>query len=216
MNSLEAMRVNACKGPVDYNEEARKLFRMLNLPETGAATEASTTIQGMEYRDLDAVWQHPETGARVFIGNQTASRTRAILQRNNITHIVNCTDDMVNVFEGKDNTISYFRFDLYQYYSKLDLNTHKGVLKFFAPVFRWIDEATASGCSVLVHCLAGAHRAGTTGTAYTMHASSLDHATAIKACKSCRPAVDPMGDLTDLLAQLEVAQRHSTGYLVEA
>ncbi|CAK0820700.1 unnamed protein product [Prorocentrum cordatum] len=54
-----------------------------------------------------------------------------------------------------------------------------------------------------VHCLAGAHRAGTTGVAYTMHAADLDHKTAIAACKACRPIVDPIGDLTSLLATLE-------------
>jgi len=173
------------------------------------------TIKGIQYRDLDAVWQHPETGAKVFIGNQTASKTRSILANAGITHIVNCTDDMPNAFEGKDPSISYFRFDIYRYYSDLDLRTHKGVLHFFAKVFRWVDEAVANGHSVLIHCLAGAHRAGTTGTAYTMHASKLDHKTAIKACKTCRAVVDPMGDLTDLLRQLEKAQSLSVGYLQE-
>merc|ERR1719356_1459568 len=93
--------------------------------------------------------------------------------------------------------------------SKLDLRTHRGVLEFFTGVFDWIDKAVADGHNVLVHCLAGAHRAGTTGVAYTMHASDLDHRTAIVAVKACRPIVDPMGDLTNLLQQLEVARQHS-------
>merc|ERR1712039_771140 len=106
---------------------------------------------------------------------------------------------------GKDPSIKYFRFDIYQFMSKLDLRTHVGVLEFFTPVFDWIDNAVASGHNVLVHCLAGAHRAGTTGVAYCLYGSNLDYKTAIAACKACRPIVDPMGDLTDLLRVLEVA-----------
>ena len=64
-------------GPVDYNEEAQKLFKLLNLDPSGAASEDSIS---RGYRDLDAVWQHPTTGAKVFIGNQTAAQRAEILQ----------------------------------------------------------------------------------------------------------------------------------------
>ena len=42
------------------------------------------------------------------------------------------------------------------------------VLNAFAPVHGFIEDALESGGSVLVHCLAGAHRAGTTGVSYMM------------------------------------------------
>lgn len=145
-------------------------------------------------------------GAQVFIGNATASSQKGILQKNRITHIVNCTSDMVNALEG-DPSIAYYRFDLYKFFATLDLRSTRGVLEFFLPVFQWIDAAVNSGQSVLIHCLAGAHRAGTTGVAYVMHAADLDHQTAIAACKRCRPVVDPIGDLTNLLAQLDLARQ---------
>ncbi|CAJ1385258.1 unnamed protein product [Effrenium voratum] len=187
----------------DFDEEARKLFALLNLP-SGAASDESSRLHG--YHNLDAVWQHPTTGAQVFIGNATASSQREILRKNRVTHIVNCTSDMSNTFDG-DPAVAYFRFDIYKFFSALDLRSHRGVLEFFLPVFQWIDEAVSSGHSVLIHCLAGAHRAGTTGVAYVMHAADLDHQTAIVACKRCRPAVDPIGDLTTLLAQLDAARQ---------
>mmetsp|Transcript_2008 Transcript_2008/g.3755 ORF Transcript_2008/g.3755 Transcript_2008/m.3755 type:complete len:228 (+) Transcript_2008:23-706(+) len=190
----------------DYDEEARKLFALLNLPPSGAASAESS--KGLyRYNNLDPIFKHPVTGARVFIGNASASSTREILRDNGITHIVNCTSDMQNAFEGRDPSIIYFRFDIYKFFSQLDLKTHHGVLEFFTPVFQWIDAATAAGHSVLIHCLAGAHRAGTTGVAYSMHAADLDAQTAIFACKSCRPAVDPIGDLSTLLGQLHVARQ---------
>mmetsp|Transcript_71739 Transcript_71739/g.115823 ORF Transcript_71739/g.115823 Transcript_71739/m.115823 type:complete len:200 (-) Transcript_71739:88-687(-) len=191
----------------NYDLEAQKLFALLGLAPSGAASEESSRQR--QYRDLDAVWQHPTTGARVFIGNQTACSNRDILRRSNITCIVNCTTDMPLIFQGRDPSIAYFRFDIYKFMSLLDLSTHRGVLEFFQPVFDWIDAKVNAGESVLVHCLAGAHRAGTTGVAYTMHAANLDHRTAIMACKTCRPIVDPIGDLTELLAKLELARLHA-------
>ena len=38
------------------------------------------------------------------------------------------------------------------------LDSNEGVEAMFAPVFGWIDAATANGHNVLIHCLAGAHR----------------------------------------------------------
>ncbi|CAJ1458003.1 unnamed protein product, partial [Effrenium voratum] len=121
----------------DFDEEARKLFALLNLP-SGAASDESSRLHG--YHNLDAVWQHPTTGAQVFIGNATASSQ----PRTQLNVLVNCTSDMSNTFDG---------------------------------------------------------------VAYVMHAADLDHQTAIVACKRCRPAVDPIGDLTTLLAQLDAARQ---------
>ena len=135
--------MHASKPRPDYNEEARKLFAALNLDISGAASTESSRLHG--YNNLDAVWKHPTTGAQVFIGNATASSQREILSQNGITHIVNCTSDMANTFEGRDSSIAYFRFDLYKFFSALDLRSHHGVHKFFLPVFQWIDAAVESG-----------------------------------------------------------------------
>lgn len=53
-------------------------------------------------------------------------------------------------------------------YSYPGINTPEGVLKFFAPAHNFIDENLEKGNNVMVHCLAGAHRAGTTGVSYLM------------------------------------------------
>jgi protein-tyrosine phosphatase len=50
------------------------------------------------------------------------------------------------------------------------LDTPYEVLDFFHEVHSFIDEALESGKNVMVHCLAGAHRAGTTGVSYMMKA----------------------------------------------
>jgi len=59
------------------------------------------------------------------------------------------------------------------------------------------------GESVLVHCLAGAHRAGTTGVAFLMYKIGVSFDDALTAAKRCRPVINPFGTLLNLLTLLE-------------
>ena len=79
------------------------------------------------------------------------------------------------------------------------------VLAFVQPLFDFIDEAWRKKSSVLVHCLAGAHRAGTTGTLCLMHYCNLKPSMAIKTAKACRPVIDPIGMLPALLDKYDAA-----------
>ena len=51
----------------------------------------------------------------------------------------------------------------------------------------------------MVHCLAGAHRAGTTAVSYMMKAGGLGYEDARKVARKCRPVIDPCGQLEKLL-----------------
>ena len=52
---------------------------------------------------------------------------------------------------------------------------------------------------MLVHCLAGAHRAGTAGVLGLMHLARLDRGRALEAARLARPCVEPIGSLAHLL-----------------
>ena len=54
-----------------------------------------------------------------------------------------------------------------------------------------------------MHCLAGAHRAGTTGCLLLMHKEGLSAADAVKAAKQLRPVINPIGSLPTLLRVFE-------------
>lgn len=140
----------------------------------------------------------------MFIGNRVAATSEAILKENGIDRIVNCTKDQSNKFEDDASfEVKYFRFVIYKFFSVLDLRSTKGVFEFFEPVFKWIDAQLASGHSVLIHCLAGAHRAGTTGVAYVMHAAKIyDYTLAIKTVQSIRAVVNPIHGMKPLLKLL--------------
>ena len=87
------------------------------------------------------------------------------------------------------------------------LDTPMDVLEFFSEVHNFIDEALNNGQNVMVHCLAGAHRAGTTGVSYMMKAGKMSFNEALRVAKTQRPVVDPMGELGNLLLKLESAKK---------
>jgi hypothetical protein len=98
-------------------------------------------------------------------------------------------------------------------------------------LFDFIEEAVAGGNNVMVthcdlhfppqplpplpspfqvHCLAGAHRAGTTGCACLIHFAGMDVRTAIASAKKCRPIIDPIGALPQFLDRLYAAKQSQT------
>ena len=81
----------------------------------------------------------------------------------------------------------------------------------FEPVVSFIRSAVDAGGGVLIHCFAGAHRAGTTGVAWLMHADGLNATDATTAAQRQRPCIDPKehGDLQELLLLLEAALSRS-------
>ena len=62
-----------------------------------------------------------------------------------------------------------------------------------------------NGHNVLIHCLAGCHRAGTSGVAWLMYKEKLNQEKATKLAKSRREQIDPIGNFPKLLSRLEKA-----------
>jgi len=179
-------------GGVDFDDEARKLWAQLNLDPS--------VITGGQYNAVDALWQHPETRAVFYVGNQTAASNLPLLQKHNITHVVNCTDNMPNYHES-NASIRYYRFDISRFHRQVKSDADAD--RFVKPMLDFVGAALANGKNVMVHCLAGAHRAGTTGCICLMHFAQLDAKEAVSAAKRCRPIIDPIADFPALLAKLQ-------------
>jgi len=169
----------------------------------------------------DEIWRGAGAAAgAVFLGNMHTSQNSKILQEHKITHIVNCTSDLPNHFEpprssrgdasdGSAIAVTYLRFHQIDIFSATlaqvvggannwtwgqhpENAAAAGVSAFFEPFFQFVDDAVNAGGNVLIHCVAGAHRAGTSACAYVMHKDpTLTTAQAIAHCKARRPIVDP-------------------------
>lgn len=191
----------------DYDKEAKKLFKSLgvNPKETS----------------LSPIWRHPTTNGTIFVGSQSAAKSTAIQQKHGITHVVNCTSDMPMYVEHVDGMHCY-RFDintwLWNCEKKIKSRTATlwalhtlpeteindvldDLQEFTGNLFAFMDTALTSGNSVLVHCLAGAHRAGTTGVTCLMHYHGKleDHLDALRFARKCRPIISPLGALVVFL-----------------
>jgi len=137
------------------------------------------------------------------VGNQSVASTRDLLEKDSITHIVNCTERLPNYYETEAG-MSYFRFPINLWMQEVS-GTPESILHFLKPFFDFVDRAVESGCSVLVHCVAGAHRAGTAGCLLLMHYHQLAAKGATVCMRSLRPVTEPKGALQQLLVRYEQA-----------
>ena len=140
---------------VDYHAEGeRVLGRFLN-----ASSDTSF------YEDVSAILEFP-SGGKLFIGNIRAASDRRILDDNNIRHVVNCQELSTENYFEEDKEFSYLRFPIANWWSSV--SDSSGVLKFYEPLFSFARGALEKKQNVMVHCLAGAHRAGTSGISLAM------------------------------------------------
>jgi hypothetical protein len=181
----------------DFDEEARNLWARLNLdPKTKG---------GDQWNALDAIYRHATGGGSIYVGNQTAAQDINILSRHNITHVVNCTHGDSGIPCYHKGKLRYYVFPIAQWGSFVN-RTDESILQFTGPMFDFIEGAISKGESVLVHCLAGAHRAGTTGCACLVHFADMEPNKAIMTAKRLRPIIDPIGSLPELLVRLQKAR----------
>ena len=185
-------------GPIDYDDEARKLFARTNLEPTSRH----------QWSNLDAIWRHPsEGGGKVYVGNYVAASNRKALDERGIVAVVNCRDSN-NYFEGDraEPEIEYRCFGIASLAVRCvtaEGAAGRGALEGCLPVFQFIEKHISVGHSVLIHCLAGAHRAGTCGVAYLMWKTGMGVDDAIAVAKNCRPVISPFATLLALLRNLE-------------
>ncbi|CAK0892126.1 unnamed protein product, partial [Prorocentrum cordatum] len=154
---------------------------------------------------LNPIWQHPDTGALLYVGGVAAASSRAVLSEHRVSKIVFCQDEGEGRchFEGLPG-FEYLRYRIGRHRS--DPRSKSEPLEYFRPLFEFVERHLGEGSNVLIHCLAGAHRAGTAGVACLMHFRDLGAARATQEAQSRRPAINPIGGFPELLARLEQAR----------
>jgi hypothetical protein len=182
----------------DFDNEAKLLFESLGLDASGQGH-----VHHDKYCSINQIYSGGEGKGTIFVGNKNAASTRAMLKKDSITHIVNCTKLLPNYFEAEAG-MSYLRFEINLWMQRVN-GTPESILHFLKPFFDFVDRAVDSGRSVLVHCVAGAHRAGTAGCLLLMHYHQLAAKDATTCMRSLRPVTEPKGALLQLLERYEQA-----------
>ena len=185
---------------VDYAAEGRALLERVNLGLTSAPER---------YAPANPVYRHPSTGAALFVGNARCATSIENLDNvcEGCRRIVFCQDGDGTMAFQHDPAFTYLAFPIGRWRTVLPSKTAEAAGAFFSPLFKFVDESLAAGQPVLIHCLAGAHRAGTAGIACLMHLCDLDAKPAIATAKLARPAINPIGDFPNLLKLLQTARR---------
>ena len=157
-------------------------------------------IRGQHYRPyhqtMNPIWQ---VGTAVlWLGGWHCANDWELMEEHNIKHVVNCTGPVPSHPDlGRKGGTTFYRFMVTRGAEA------PNVLDFFRPVFEGIVAALAAGKSVLIHCRAGAHRAGTTACAAIMHLAGLGAEDATRLVKKSRQAVHISGDFQHLLKRLQ-------------
>lgn len=201
------------EGTAYYDDAAHQLFRELGLDRLGGMP-GNRLRAGCIYNPLDPIIK--VGNAAIYVGNEQAARSRSILDAAGITHVVNCTENIPNFHEAGACSAStasaipltYMRFPVSYWPQHVDMS-HASVLAFAQQLFDFVDYALSQGGSVLIHCLAGAHRAGTTGVLCLMRHHRLAPSDAIVLAKKLRPAINPIGGLPELLQRYHLAMHAS-------
>lgn len=216
---------------VDYDAEGAALMRRMSSSSdrlvmgvlSAVLGDPSTSSQGSHaYHDVDVLWQHPETGGLLYVGNDRAARSDAYLTDLKVSSIVNCTrpskygalDDYhkgTGRYNYYDIPVGHWVEYCLRNASGAELvkeeDRFEATLRFLVPAFIFALRALKQGRNVLVHCLAGAHRAGTMGILLLMHLQGLSVEDATGLAQRLRPVIDPISDFPRLLGLFEKAAR---------
>jgi hypothetical protein len=186
---------------VDYAEAGRALLARVNLPADG---DGVPKVE--RYSNYNALWRHPTTGGTLYVGNASTAASRPMLEDMKCSNIVFCQESDGRMHFRDDPSFTYLPFPIGAWRRTLASTPNADATwAYFKPLFDFVDSKLGAGESVLIHCLAGAHRAGTAGTACLMHLCAIDSRTAVPMAKKLRPAIDPIGSFPDLLARLDAA-----------
>lgn len=205
---------------LDYNEEARKIWSKLGIdPKT---LRKAGNGRDSKYSNIDLIYRSPQGGA-IYVGDSQAAQDLNLLKQLGIGSVVNCTMDIPNYHKPQ---LQYFNFDVTWWKRQVgvypsighEVSTEADIQRklqdFLRPMLHFIDSSISRGRSVLVHCLAGAHRAGTTGTICLVHFGGLSAKRAEVTAKSLRPIIQLIGDFPDLVKLCDRLPRGPDGRLV--
>lgn len=151
------------------------------------------------HQTMNPVWVVGQ--AVLFLGGWRCANDWTLMEENNIKLVVNCTDSVQSHPDlGKKGGTSFIQFMVTRAHRARDVYA-----MFRDEVFEAVVDALAAGKSVLIHCRAGAHRAGTVTCALVMYMGHLSMDEAVRSVKRSRSVVSISGTFCLVLRDLEAA-----------
>jgi len=137
---------------------------------------------------------------QIYISSYLVATDLALLQRHEITHILNLAADICdNRFPDKFTYCTYYVKD----------SSSEDISMLFYRTLEWMQAALNCGSRVLVHCREGVSRSATMVIAYLMWTNHLSFKEAHEIIRRVRPICNPNPGFTFHL--LELGKRLGTG-----
>jgi len=162
------------------------------------STSSTLPIQSQTLNAKDLIFRADCSGPiqivpRLYLGNKMDATMLIRLRAANISHILNVTHDLPNVFEA-DGYFTYMQLPVQD-------NWDGNLIDLFPNAFSFIDNALGKGGVVLVHCLVGISRSSTIIIGYLMLRYGYSLNTAYDHVKGKKSNIAPnfnfMGQLQD-------------------
>ena len=120
----------------------------------------------------------------LYVSSYNATKNKTLLEKNKITHIINCAADFCeNVFES-ENKYTYLSFYLKDH-------VLENIECIFYECIKFIDSVKEKGGRVLVHCIQGISRSVTLVMAYLIYKNKLTYDKAFNIVQSKREISSP-------------------------
>ena len=120
----------------------------------------------------------------LYISSYSATKNKTLLEKNKITHIINCAADFCeNVFKS-ENKYTYLSFYLKDH-------VLENIECIFYECIKFIDNVKEKGGRVLVHCIQGISRSVTLVMAYLIYKNKLTYDKAFNIVQNKREISSP-------------------------
>jgi hypothetical protein len=149
----------------------------------------------------------------LYLGDKQAAKNKEALQRLGITYVVNVTES-----RGEGGVHNHFESQGQFTYKRIPVQDSIGadLSQYFDEAAAFIDEAKASGYSVLVHCQQGVSRSPTVVLSYLMLRCHMTLKQAYVLVKTARPEAKPKTNFLRQLTDLEARLRRDPAWLAKA
>eukprot|EP00347_Sterkiella_histriomuscorum_P011735 403371304 len=118
----------------------------------------------------------------LYLGSDIVAQNKEILEKNGITHVVNCAADYsANYFDGD---ISYKKYHLKDH-------IRENIECVFYDALHYIEEARKQNGKVYVHCVQGVSRSATIVLAYLIYSQKLSYQDSFNFLKERRAIANP-------------------------
>uniref|UniRef100_A0A061SBV6 Protein-tyrosine-phosphatase mkp1-like n=1 Tax=Tetraselmis sp. GSL018 TaxID=582737 RepID=A0A061SBV6_9CHLO len=195
----EGMETVVTRPAARQHRQGLKALDLRSLPrEEGPPSELQIRREKFAYFEKRC----SEVSDGLYLGSEAVAKSRELLERSNITHVVNCVGFVYpNYFEGELTYKTLFLQD----------TPAEDITSVLYDVFDFIEEARGGGGSVFVHCSQGVSRSATIVIAFLMWKLDQSFDEVFAAVKAIRGVANPNIGFTCQLLQWH-KRRHADSF----